>query len=328
MAERSRERDWTRMFHVHRIDGRGVVVPRISLVNYSFAYHFVISAKHFDFFLSRVLLFFSPDQNGWPIGDSHQKLSQVSSSKTKKTKKKKVKVVPFLMGRTPRPFSRWQLTLGVTYEKTDHGPSSQKKNKFFHWMEFPPFRHVPIQRPCVCPYDGWFCRVFDGIDYFLPTRRDFLLPCIYFNSGFIIRDGAKNTSCHARGTRGCVFYFFILFFGDAGAEKNKKFSLFFFLVVVVWLKKKFCWSRDLLVLNEFCLLFLFSSFTLSSFFFHIKFPFDWSSSEETRERDGATRVGRWCGRAFNPERKSFFGGFDGWWLEARGTSIRRRRGWK
>jgi hypothetical protein len=160
----------------------------------------------------------------------------------------------------------------------------------------------------VCAYDGWFCRVFDGIDYFLPTRRDFLLPCIYFNSGFIIRDGAKNTSCHARGTRGCVFYFFILFFGDAGAEKNKKFSLFFFLVVVVWLKKKFCWSRDLLVLNEFCLLFLFSSFTLSSFFFHIKFPFDWSSSEETRERDGATRVGRWCGRAFNPERKSFFRG--------------------
>jgi hypothetical protein len=73
---------------------------------------------------------------------------------------------------------------------------------------------------------------------------------------------------------------------------------------------------------------LFSSFTLSSFFFHIKFTFDWSSSEETRERDGATRVGRWCGRAFNPERKSFFGGFDGWWLEARGTSIRRRRGWK
>jgi hypothetical protein len=64
-----------------------------------------------------------------------------------------------------------------------------------------------------------------------------------------------------------------------------------------------------LVLNEFCLLFLFCfPASLSSFFFHIKFTFDWSSSEETRERDGATRVGRWCGRAFNPERKSFFRG--------------------
>jgi hypothetical protein len=63
----------------------------------------------------------------------------VSSSKTKKTKKKKVKVVPFLMGRTPRPFSRWQLTLGVTYEKTDHGPyPPQKKTNFLvGWNSLP-----------------------------------------------------------------------------------------------------------------------------------------------------------------------------------------------
>jgi hypothetical protein len=160
MAERSRERDWTRMFHVHRIDGRGVVVPRISLVNYSFAYHFVISAQHFYlfFFLPCVFVLLARSKRLTNWCDSHQKLSQVSSSKTKKVKKKKVKVVPFLMGRTPRPFSRWQLTLGVTYEKTDHGPSSQKKKnkkQIFSSDGIPSLSPCSYRAPvCVCPYDG------------------------------------------------------------------------------------------------------------------------------------------------------------------------------
>jgi hypothetical protein len=83
-----------------------------------------------------------------------------------------------------------------------------------------------------------------------------------------------------------------------------------------------------LVLNEFCLLFLFSSFTLSSFFFISNFHLiDHLRRRRGREMEQLESGG---GAAVHsiPKGNLFSGGFDGWWLEARGTSIRRRRGWK
>lgn len=211
------------------------------------------------------------------------------------------------MGRTPRPFSRWQLTLRVNYEK------KKRSRTFFFPKKKQIFSSdgIPSLSPCsytalVCVRTWWM--ILSSIRWHRllssnPSR--FLLPCIYFNSGFIIRDGAKTPrATHAGLTAACSLFCccclvkekILLISRSFGVERILSFALFCFPA------------------------------SLSLVFFHIKFPFDWSSSaEETRERDGATPVGRWCGRAFNPERLFFLGGGGDWRLMIGGAWYEKKR---
>jgi hypothetical protein len=73
---------------------------------------------------------------------------------------------------------------------------------------------------------------------------------------------------------------------------------------------------------------LFSSFTLVFFFSYQIYIWLIIFGGDAGERwsNSSREVVRPC---IQSRKEIFFsGGFDGWWLEARGTSIRRRRGWK